>query len=330
MAVVEKHEIRRNPLDRHGSQHVYIGSWGDLRQLAVFCIGYLITALLPRRLDGWVIQRICEAYLAWRQNRVDEVARRMESVLGPFTKGLDFHQLASTDCQMRLEDYWGRWRAMHHGGWQLETKVEGLEELQQALDGGRGVILWAMSFCKTLVPKVALWRAGVRLTHLSSADHGAPSLATLLGLRLVAPVYCVPENRYLFERVVIPPDGSLHYMRCLKARLVQRGCVWIAGEHVARRQNVTTTLFGKQVRFATGAPSLAWKQGSPLLPVHVVGEAHFRYRVVIERPIDADQSQDKRVFVESAVRQFAERLHRRIRDNPADWSWTRGAIQQLV
>ena len=144
MAVVEKHEIHRNSPDRHGSQHVYIGSWGDLRQLAVFCIGYLITALLPRRLDGWVIQRICEVYLAWRQNRVDGVARRMESVLGPFTKGLDFHQLASTNYQMRLEDYWGRWRAMHQGGWQVETKVECLEELQQALDGGRGVILWGM------------------------------------------------------------------------------------------------------------------------------------------------------------------------------------------
>ena len=332
----EEHKSRRNSPHHHASQYVSFGSWADLGRLAVFCIGYLITALLPRRLDGWAIQSIVETFLALRQGRVSKVARRMESVLGPFTKGFDFDQLASTNWQMRLEDLWGRLRAMHRGGWQVETKVEGLEVLQEALHGGHGVILWGMSFCKTLVVKVALWRAGVRLTQLSSAYHGSPGSRSLLGLRLVAPIHCIAENRYLFERVVIPPDGSLGYMKRLKARLAQNGCVWITGEY-AGRQMVTTTFLGRQVGFATGAPSLAWKQGSPLLPVYVVREAHFRYRVVIERPLDPDRSRDKRVFVESAVRQFAERLQHCVLNNPADWSlgdwswretgdWCRGVV----
>lgn len=332
MDAVEEHrqEMGGGPSSPRLLQQVSIGNWRDVERLALYCCGYLVTALLPHSLDSWAVQRIQDVNVKLRKGWIRETTRRMKSVLGPFRKGLDFHQLACMYSQMVVEERWGRLRALHRGGWIVATEVDGVDELQRALDGGQGAILWGMSFCGTLVAKIALRRAGISLCHLSDAKHGAPLPPTHLGLRVIAPIHCIPENRFLSERVIIPLDGSLGYIRRLTDRLAAKGCIWVSGEHMAKRQNATTLLFGRQTRFATGAPSLAWKQRSPLLPVHVFREGHFCYHVVIQKPIDADRSRGKRMFVESAVRQFGERLQSCVLNNPADWSWHHHTVGQLM
>jgi hypothetical protein len=186
-----------------------------------------------------------------------------------------------------------------------------------------------MSFCGYLVPKIALDRAGARLVMLSAADHGAHYPPTRLGLAVVGPLFCAAENRYLAERVVIPPDRTLGYLRTLRARLEANRVVWIAGERTAPRGNVDQTVCGRAARFATGSASLAFSVGSRLLPVDVVREGPFRYRLRIDRPI-VPASADKDGYVTSAVAEFAARLEQRILEHPADWNWEVHLIEQLL
>src|SRR5262249_24557530 len=153
---------------------------------------------------------------------------------------------------MFRENQWMRWRAMHRRGVPVSTTVVGLEHLERARGRGRGAILWGMSFCETLVVKIGLHSAGVSLVHLSTAHHGAAWPPTRLGLRIVAPMYTAAELPYLTERIVIPANQSLGYMRALMDRLAENGCVSIEGDGVARFANVTARLFGRDARFASG------------------------------------------------------------------------------
>jgi KDO2-lipid IV(A) lauroyltransferase len=218
---------------------------------------------------------------------------------------------------------------MHRSGWQVETEVEGREHLDRALAEGRGAILWGMSFCGDLIYKIALQRAGVPLILLSAADHGAHYPPTRLGLTVVGPLVQRTETRYLSERVVIPPDQSLGYLRTIRARLESNATVWIAGERAAPRGNVDVRLFGHDLRLATGAATLAHSVGSRLLPVDIVREASFRYRVRIDRPIAPDES-DKNGFVAAAVHEFAARVEQRVLEHPSDWMWETHVASRLL
>ena len=230
---------------------------------------------------------------------------------------------------MRIEETWGRIRGMRRRGWRPQLKVTGLKHLREALKHGKGAVLWVKGFCGQAVFKKALWQEGVPLIHLSREQHGAPQ-ETWLGLQFVAPLYCRVEDRYLTERVVIPLDNSLGYLRCLQERLFDNGCVSIMAEHRGRG-SVTSTFFAVQAEFATGAPSLAWKCGSVLLPVRTVREGFFNYNVVIEEPIRLDRSEPRKDFVKAAVREFTQRLELHIRERPAEWmGWVAGDFSNSV
>jgi lauroyl/myristoyl acyltransferase len=299
----------------------------DVRWLARLAIGYLLTGLLPRRLDRWLGPRLLDSGRLIPRRLIRTVAERMRFVLGDTLGAAEAHEEARAWAAMCYESRWLRYRALHGRGPAVETSVEGLAYVTRAAGEGRGSILWGMEFCDTLVVKIALHRAGVRLVHLSTANHGLAAPPTKLGLRIVSPLYCAAENRFLDERVVMPTDGSLHHMLVLRQRLKEARCVYISGERLAVRRNVAATLMGRQAFFAPGAPALAWTTQAELLPVHVVRSAPFRYRVVIDAPIAIDRTCDLKRAVVEPVQEFAARLGRRVAEYPAGWMWLGGTVE---
>lgn len=293
----------------------------DLASLLMLSSGYLATAVVPRRYDARFVTRVMSGSLLVRDRWVRRIEERMRLVLQPFLPDADFHALATDYCQMFRENQWMRWRAIHGGVVPVTTTVSGLPRLKSARARGRGVILWGMSFCETLVVKMGLHRAGVPLVHLSTANHGAAWPPTRLGLHVVAPIHTAAETPYLIERVEIPANESLGYMRVLMDRLAANRIVSIAGDGVARRRNVAARVLGRDAYFAPGAPGLAWKMGSALLPLHAVREGPLEYRVVIDEEIGVSRSVEKSAFIGGAVAEFAKRLERRVLEHPADWAW---------
>jgi hypothetical protein len=302
---------------------------GDLKRLRTLTSGFFATSFVPPGGEEEAIAGFVDRRLAERPEYVGRIRDRMQRILGGAGVQLDFDLTALQYCRRTLEEQWGHWRALHRGGWAIETEVEGQEHLEEAHAAGKGAILWGMSFCGYLVPKIALHRVGANLIHLSAADHGAHFPPTRLGLAVVGPLYCRAENRYLAERVIIPADKSQGYLGILEARLAQDRNVWIFGERVGRRRNIEAQLFGLEARFATGSPTLAFTTGARLLPVDVVREKCLRYRLRIDRPI-LHRGEDREAFIGAAGTEFARRLEERIREHPADWMWEAHTIHQLL
>jgi predicted LPLAT superfamily acyltransferase len=159
--------------------------------------------------------------------------------------------------------------------------------------------------------------AGFPLTHLSRFDHGSRT-TTRLGIEVVAPFYRRAEDAYVAERVQIPADGSLGYLRTLEQRLQANRCVSIFGEH-AGRQSMQVPILGIPRPFALGSPSIAWRSGSGLLTAYVLREGVFRYRLVVEREIAVETDVPRRRFAERAVLEYARRLEHCVRGHPPDW-----------
>ncbi len=241
----------------------------------------------------------------------------------------DWESLAREFYRMSVESAWGRVRAVYRGGWKPEIRLEGLERLEEALARGRGVILWRLRFCSSLVTKMALARAGVPVVHLSRWSHGTWG-DTHVARSVLFPLFRRTEDLHLAGRIVIPRGESLAYMKRLVDHLEGGGVLSIFGDYPAR-QTVATRVFGTEASFARGAPSLAWKVGSALLPTVSVREGSGRYRVLIDPPIDVARTgagkSGRDAFVEEAVQQFGQRLDTMLVRYPGSWEqWEAPAV----
>jgi lauroyl/myristoyl acyltransferase len=232
--------------------------------------------------------------------------------------------------EFRTEDLWGRWQASHKSNWSVRTDVVGLEHVTAAQEQGRGIVFWGMSFCGTLFPKIALANAGVALTQLSSADHGAWYPLTLLGKWVAGPLHCLPEGRYLAERIRMPVDGSSSYLFRVGKVLKNKGSVWMAAERTRAKKLASADFLGREARFPVGAPLLARRHNAALLPVHTERLGRFHYRVVVEAPIELDRHMDRNEMVNQAVQDFAQRLAMRLRKNPGGWDWNHLWVRSLL
>jgi lauroyl/myristoyl acyltransferase len=217
----------------------------------------------------------------------------------------------------KYEHLLGRIRDTHARGWHPEIEVLGAEHVREALAAGRGAVLWVTAFCGPLVPKIGFELAGLRVAQLSMPFHGGFSRSRA-ALRVLNPWTRRAEDKHLAERVVIPLDGTLGYMRRLSEILLANGCLSIAGEHRGRR-NVTVPFLDGKESFATGAWNLARSTGAALLTVRAERTAPGAYRIVIDPPVKIDASAARRESASTVIGELAARLEAAIRANPADW-----------
>lgn len=302
----------------YGKYGVYRSRPRAMFDVLVLGGAYLVT-FLPAGIDRWLVRATVLAYRTVLRQKVRHVATKMERLIGPEPPPRQtWTNLALAYWEMRSESHWMRARAMHRSEQPLEITLEGREHLEKALEGGKGVILWRMFFCSSHIPKRALAEAGHPMVHLSHWDHGNRGLGRA-GLKVFAPRWIRAEVRYLRERVVLPDDESLDYLRRLLAALRDNQPLSIFGNLPGYRSPLPIEILGTKRLLATGAPALSRRTGAPLLTLRAVRLGPLRYRVIIDEPIEVDTTGGRAEFIESAIRQYAARVEDAVRRHPESW-----------
>jgi lauroyl/myristoyl acyltransferase len=276
-------------------------------------VGGGLTVLAPSGADAHVAGAIVGLRGLLRSAPVDERGREVADVLD--LDASEGRRIWQGHQALRVVSALGRARGVRQG-LRPRTTVEGLDRVRETLRQERGVILWRMSFCESPVVKIALFRESLALVHLSASLHGARSRGR--AGRWVTALYRRGEDPYLAERLVMPADGSLGYMRELIERLRAGSALSIFAEYPSR-QSVQAPLFDASVELATGAPALAAKTGSTLFPTRTRWEGSDRYTVIIEPAIDLPADAGRKEVVASAINAFAARLESAIRSAPESW-----------
>ncbi|MBF8269885.1 MAG: hypothetical protein HW386_1594 [Gammaproteobacteria bacterium] len=196
-------------------------------------------------------------------------------------------------------------------------ELQGLEHLQAAVSTGKGVVLWVSHFhFFSLIPKIAMRRAGFTMSHLSHPRHGFSG--TRIGMWFLNPICTHVEDRYLKERVYMELNSGTAAVNTLRERLLAGGVISIAARDIARKPVRVPCLKGT-LPLAIGAPGLAHQTQATLLPVHTVKMDSGAYAVIIDLPITLDASQPKWIAGEAAAREFARRLEAVVREYPDQW-----------
>jgi lauroyl/myristoyl acyltransferase len=143
-------------------------------------------------------------------------------------------------------------------------------------------------------------------------------------------MHCLPEARYLRERIRIRDGGDSDYLKRIGEVLKNNGCIWIAGERTRVKKLFAAELLGHVGHFPVGAPTLALRHNATQLPVHTERLGRFHYRVNIEAPIPLDPNMRRNEVIDRAVQDYAQRLAARIIENPGDWDWDYSWVENLL
>jgi lauroyl/myristoyl acyltransferase len=294
----------------------------DLRIAIDLALLLLPSWILPERLWAGLCRATMRKSSSTKRRSIENVAETSRAALGrsdiPASEAVAL-ELKVAVQELRMQDLRG-WRP---GGWRPRMVVVGENHLQSALSGGNGAILWVAPFVFNSGPtKIALHQRGYRVSHLSSPKHGLSE--TRFGVAVLNRIRCIPEDRYLAQRIVFdrnaPSTAMRRMMRALKAGEV----VSIVAASTEGSDVVKGPIFGGRLPVAVGAPRLAALTGAPLLPVFTVRDPEFGFRIVIESPIAlaAGASSDERCI--AAAREFLRRSEPWVRRYPGQWrAWSK-------
>jgi len=194
-------------------------------------------------------------------------------------------------------------REYRPGGWSPRIQLFGREHIEQALEGGKGGILWVGPFLySNLMLKKGLHQAGFAISHLSDYFHGPSN--SRFGIRFINPILIEAEKRYLDERITIPLGDKLGYIRRLERRLRENGLISITCDSIRDQKTVEQPVLNGRIQLPTGPPSLALATGAALLPVFTIRRAPGDFEIIIEPPFDLPEVETRHEAVELLIHKY--------------------------
>ena len=255
---------------------------GDLRVLAKLPL----TAALAWALPPGYWDAVATGTARLQRGERLRLARLIVTALGVASPAAA-DRIAQRHLAMLRLDQLAFLRSYLRRGWRAELALEGSDHLRAALRAGNGVILWvAPTVFAPLVAKRTLAEQGCRLHHLSHPDHGFSS-SSRLGRRLLNPLRTRIEDRYLAERIMLgQANEARSALRRIGDLLRRNEVVSISAGRYGSRV-AAAPMLGARLQIASGAPHLAMRLGSALLPVTVARTGTGRFVTRIWPPLAA-------------------------------------------
>jgi lauroyl/myristoyl acyltransferase len=265
-------------------------------------------------------------HFCWAVSRVPGLVdrptlRRTTASIEAALAGMSPAQAASIALDLQAAVYELRMqnlRCWRPGGWRPDIALRGEEHLVRAIERGNGAILWVAHFAfNSGTTKMALHSRGYRVSHLSRPEHGFSK--TRFGIACLNPVRCIPEDRYLAERIVYDRTRPSTAMRRMVRALASGGVVSITAGAWEGSGLVDAPLLGGTLSLAIGAPRLALLTGSALLPVFSIRNSEQSLTTVIEAPIDLSRDGTSVDVCGDAAAEYLKRHEPWIRQFPEQW-----------
>jgi lauroyl/myristoyl acyltransferase len=199
---------------------------------------------------------------------------------------------------------------LSHGPERLENytfTIRGIENIEKALDSGRGVVF--------LATHLGNWELGsLKLSCRDRKIHVvySPDSSSLLGsqlsyLRSAESVQAVPLKAGNFS--------SLKLLRILQ----EGGIVGLQGDRLTFDSGVPVTFFGHDALFPKGPVKLALVSDSIVLPIFIPITGYKSYTIIIEEPVIMDRSNSTSDELKTNLDKIIKILEKYISAYPTQW-----------
>lgn len=203
------------------------------------------------------------------------------------------------------EALWARGRRVDE--LRSQTTVDGLEQIIEAREEGRGMIYG--------LPHVGNWEVAAPV----SVAEKVPVVAVAENLPNRRITEWFTEMRADFGIEVVLATGGTEVMRKLESALAANKAVALLADRDLKRRGVEVVFFGEKTTLPPGPATLALRTGAPLLPVASYYDGDNGYRVVIRPaiPVPAEGTRTEKVL--SMTQALAVEMESLIRAAPQQW-----------
>jgi lauroyl/myristoyl acyltransferase len=268
-------------------------------------LGALASRLPPRIaywMAGWVGTLVY--YLLPTTRRA--VENNLRHVLGPDAGEAQVQAAVRNVCGSLTKSHYEFFRL---GRLSLEqiarlTRIEGLEHLDQALAGGKGIIL------------ITAHLGNLEIAGQIPLAYGVPMTVVAARTRPERLFEYVSRNRSRLGLRLIPSDGPMIGL----FRALKRGeLICLACDRVFIGNGRVVDFFGAPTRLPDGPARVALRTGAALLPAFVTRLPDNTFVATVESPFTLPQTGDPEADVEGGMRIILDAVEAAIRRHPEQW-----------
>lgn len=194
----------------------------------------------------------------------------------------------------------------------------GLEHIEHALEGGRGAVL--------ALPHLGNWDAAGHWLH--ALGHSMTAVAEELRPQRLYDLFL--DHRRALGIGIVPLSDGRKVGEKLVRLLEKNELIALVCDRDLKNRGVEVTMFGEGRRMPAGPALLSLATGSPLLPCATY-DTEDGWVVVINPPLEVEQTGDRRKDVVAMTQALAEEFERAIAAAPTQWhmfqpAWEREGV----
>lgn len=188
--------------------------------------------------------------------------------------------------------------------------IEGRENLDEALKLGKGVVAVSAHLGNFSFLAIGLARLGYPFSVVFRHPRQEGLARRLLDLANKAGVRIIPDK---------PPRVCVEQsLKCLK----ENGILFLLTDlNVSSGGGVYVDFFGRMVPTFKGPVVLAMRTGAPILPIFIVREDGERHRIIIDLPVNLEQTGDMDKDTFTNLTKLSKISESYIRKYPDQWWW---------
>ena len=236
-----------------------------------------------------VRRNLAFAYPEWSTDKIKSISRRIFQNLG-----ITFFEIMQLGALSR-DDILGR------------VRVVGLERLQRALAGKKGLII--------VSGHLGNWELGMLYTCCLVEK---PALGVAKKIRFAPLNRWVYRTRTRFGLKLIYKKGALPEMR---KTLRRGGILGLLVDQSRRSEGVDVTFFGHKVTATPAAAFLAIRCNSQILPVFCIRGDDGRLTMEVKSPLEMKLTGDLRSDVQFNTQMITDVVEAAVREYPQQWFW---------
>jgi KDO2-lipid IV(A) lauroyltransferase len=187
------------------------------------------------------------------------------------------------------------------------TEIEGLEYFDEAYGAGKGVIGFTGHIGNFELMAAYFSLRGYKLSVIGRELYD-PRLDRLL-----------VESRESTGLENIPSSAGVKPI--LKALRAGKILGMLADQDSSRVRGVFVNFFGRPARTPVGPALLAYKTGSPIVPMAIVRKDKNKYKIIIKPPVELTFSENREKDITDVTQKCTQVLESIIREYPDQWLW---------
>jgi KDO2-lipid IV(A) lauroyltransferase len=191
-----------------------------------------------------------------------------------------------------------------------EISVEGIENLDTALNSGKGVIAVSAH-----IGNYAL--IGTKLSIL-----GYDFVTVVRDLKTKAGSIAYHKSRQLIELPSITTLPERHFYRDALKILRGNGTLCLISDENKRHGGIFVDFFGRKASTAPGPAGLAARTGAKIIPVFMIRNSDESQKIIIEKEISWEKTGDSEKDIINITAGFTAVIEKYVRTYPDQWLWT--------